>query len=70
MAFSDNLAALMAKHNESNYRLAKEIGVAQTSVANWLSGDNKPLSVYVEKIASHYGVAADELLKGGEANDS
>lgn len=70
MAFSDNLAALMAKHNESNYRLAKEIGVAQTSVANWLSGDNKPLSVYVEKIASHYDVTADELLKGGEANDS
>ena len=63
MAFSDNLAALMAERNESNYRLAKEIGVAQTSVANWLSGETKPLSVYAEKIAKHFGVAVDELMR-------
>ena len=62
MAFSDKLAVLMTERNESNYRLAKEIGVAQTSVANWLSGKTEPLSVYVEKIAAHYGVSADGLM--------
>ena len=63
MAIAENICKLQAEHGESNYRLAKEIGVTCTSVQNWRTGVTKPLHVYAEKIAAHYGVTVDDLLK-------
>lgn len=56
MRFSETLAALMKEKGESNYRLAKEIGVSQTAVANWLSGKNEPLPTIRKLIDQHYGL--------------
>lgn len=62
MSFAQKLIDLQGQRCESNYRLAKEIGVSQTTVANWREG-KKPLNVYLEKIAEHYGVTVEELQK-------
>ena len=63
MSIATNLCRLQAERNETDYRLAKELGVKQTSVHNWRTGKFKPLRVYLEKIAEHYGVTVEELTK-------
>lgn len=60
--FTENLARLQAERGETNYRLAKEIGVHQTSVQNWKNG-TMPHPKHIKLIAAHYGVSVDELLK-------
>lgn len=39
---SENLARLQAERGETNYRLAKILGVHQSSIANWKSGKIAP----------------------------
>ena len=66
MAISENICKLQDQRGESNYRLAKSIGVSQTSVASWRSGRTKPLNVYIEKLADHFGVSVEQLREGAE----
>ena len=61
MALSENICRLQDERGETNYRLAKELGVKQTSVKNWKTGKTKPLNVYVEKLAEHFGVSVETL---------
>ena len=61
MSFAENLSVLQAKHRETNYRLAKEIGVHQSSIANWKSGVT-PHPRHIRIVAEHFGVTVDELL--------
>lgn len=62
MPFCENLRSLKEKAGESNYQLAKSIGVSQVSVGNWVSGKRKPLPVYLKMIAEHYGVTVEQLI--------
>ena len=62
MGFSENLALLQKLHNETNYRLAKAIGVHQTSIANWKERGIKPHPKHVKLVAEHYGVTVTELM--------
>lgn len=59
---SENLARLQAERGETNYRLAKEIGVHQSSIANWKSGDVCPHPRHIKKLADHFCISVDELL--------
>lgn len=61
MGFPENLARLQAEHGETNYRLAKEIGVHQTTVKNWKNGAI-PQIEHLHLIASHYGVTDKDLF--------
>lgn len=61
MAFSDNLRRAQAARGESNYRLAKSVGVSQTSVKNWRDGKSEPMAVYKRMLAEHYGCTVEEL---------
>jgi transcriptional regulator with XRE-family HTH domain len=61
LPFAENLSVLQAKHGETNYRLAKEIGVHQSSIANWKSGVT-PHPRHIRIVAEHFGVTVDELL--------
>ena len=61
---SENLARLQAERGETNYRLAKIIGVHQSSIANWKSGSIMPHPGHIKKLADHYGVSVDDLLAG------
>ena len=59
MKFCETLAALMKEKGETNYRLAKEIGVSQTTVANWLSGKNEPIPSIRKLLDLHFGLTED-----------
>lgn len=67
MSIASNICRLQDERGETNYRLAKELGVKPTSVQNWRTGKFKPLRVYLEKIAEHYGVTVEELTKEDSA---
>ena len=62
MSFSSNLAYLMKIYGVSNYRLSKYLKSSQTSVKNWLSGENLPYTKTQKQIAELFGVTVDELL--------
>lgn len=62
MSLPENLARLQAERGETNYRLAKEIDVAQTSIKNWKDGACRPHPRHIKKLANHFGVTVDALL--------
>lgn len=69
MSFSQNLSRLQAARGESNYRLAKEMRVSQSTIANWRSGKIRPIAVYAQMLAEHFGVSVEELLADNEPDD-
>ena len=66
MSFPENLARLQTERGETNYRLAKEIDVSQTSIKNWNENVCRPHPRQVKKLAKHYGVTVDALLKSSD----
>lgn len=56
--FAEKLSKLQADAGETNYRLAKEIGVHQTSISNWKSGIY-PHPKHIKLLAEHFGVPID-----------
>lgn len=68
MGFPENLARLQKQRFETNYRLAKDIGVHQTSIANWKMGI-KPHPRHLKLIADHFGVTVEDLLKEEGAHE-
>ncbi|MFQ8838138.1 MAG: helix-turn-helix transcriptional regulator [Oscillospiraceae bacterium] len=66
MGFAKNLTNLQAEHGETNYRLAKEIDVTQTSVKSWNTGERLPHPKTRKKIAEHYGITVEELMREDE----
>lgn len=63
MNLSGTLARLQAERQESNYRLAKLIGVHQSTIKNWKNG-TKPQPEHMKLLSEHYGVT-EEYLMGG-----
>ena len=61
MSFPENLARLQAERGESNYRLAKEIDVSQTSIKNWKEGARRPHPRLQKRLAAHFCVTVEEL---------
>ena len=62
MGFAANLSRLMEYHNISMYRLAKEVGVHQTTVKNWLEEESEPKIAALEKIVGLLGVSTTNSL--------
>ena len=62
--FNEWLTAKMKERGETNYAVAKAIGVSPSTVANWRSGIS-PIRSHLGLLAEHYGVALSELLKEG-----
>ena len=65
MTFGEKLARLQAEHFETNYRLAKEIGVHPTTIANWKTG-SRPQLAHRKRLADHYGIPLRELMEEGD----
>ena len=59
------LNALMNKNCETPYRLAKELAVSQSTVKNWLCGNNTPQLAKLGALAKHYDVPQDTFFKEG-----
>ena len=60
---SAKLAALMREHNETAYRLSKELGISQTTVKNWLDGSNVPQLAKLSALADHYGAPQEAFFE-------
>lgn len=61
MGFGENLARLQEEHGETSYRLAKAIGVHQTSITNWKNGI-KPHPKHAKLVAKHYDVTVKDMM--------
>lgn len=59
MRFAETLAELMRERGESRYRLAKELGISQTTIKNWLEGKNEPTNHMRKTLDQHYGLTED-----------
>lgn len=62
MSFSTNLCHLLRQNDVSNYRLAKAIGVSQTTVAGWKAGKFPQSEETLGKIADFFGVSVDFMM--------
>lgn len=61
----ENISRLQAERGETDYRIAKCIGVHRGSIANWKNGI-KPHPRNLRKLARHFGVTVEELTGGGK----
>lgn len=61
MQFSETLSRLMRDTGTTAYRLAKEVGVSQSTIKNWLDGRMPSLAKAV-KVAEYFNVTTDFLL--------
>ena len=59
--FATNLNYLRDERKLSNYRLAMDLGRSQSTVKNWISGDNTPRPKMQKTIADYFGIAVDAL---------
>lgn len=66
MSFAENLARIQEERGVTNYRIAKEIDVNQTSIVNWKNG-TKPHPRNVKRLADYFNVSVDELLSGDKS---
>lgn len=62
MGFAENLARLQEERGETNYKIAKALGISQTTIANWKDGTSEPRTLYLNALADHFGCTVDELL--------
>ena len=59
--FATNLKYLRDERKLSNYRLAMDLGCSQSTVKNWISGDNIPHPKMQKTIADYFGITVDAL---------
>lgn len=64
MDFSQVLKSILADSGTSIYRLAKEIGVHQTTIKNWIDHKTNPSAEIVAKIATYFGLPVSYLIEG------
>lgn len=60
-------AALLSAHNTTAYRVAKDTGIAPSTLADWKSGRSTPKADKLARIADYFGVSLDTML-GRNAN--
>lgn len=68
--FRLRLQELMAKHNYTPGRLAKESGASVQSVSTWLKGKNMPNVPMLWTIADIFNVSVDNILGGNPEEDA
>lgn len=69
MNFSEMLKKMMETKGVTAYRLAKDLGVSQTSVANWLTG-RKPHPFMADKIFAYFGRPSVEVRDGRKKTEA
>lgn len=62
MNIADKLKELLEEKSVTPYRVAKEIGVSQTTIKNWVTGYTAPKERHIKAIADYFGITTDELL--------
>ena len=60
--FSKNLDTLIKAKNWTAYKFAKELGIYQSTVSRWKSGERFPSMDIIWKIADLFGISMDQLV--------
>lgn len=61
MNFAQNLKFLMDYHGLTKYRLAKDLSISQTTIANWLELKNVPHPNMLNAIANRFQISVEDL---------
>jgi len=62
VGFPQNLAEIMSSTDTTMYRLGKDIGVHQSTVKNWLTGESEPKIEMLKKLAEYFDISYSMLL--------
>lgn len=65
MGLSETLIQMQKERGETNYMLAKALGVHQSTVKNWQNGA-KPQQAHIQLLEKHYGKPYSEMISSGE----
>lgn len=68
MSFAQNLEKIMKDNECTKYRLAKWLGVHQTTIKNWLDGKTEPKFETIHQLASIFGVRMTDFFDDPEDN--
>ena len=69
MTLGEKLTELQEDRQTTNYRLAKDLGISQTSIANWKSGKSEPNHLYVRALSDYFNVSLSYLSPEASASD-
>ena len=64
MLFADFMNHAMIQAGITNYKLAKRLGISQTTVANWLAGTSEPRPKKKAEVFAVFGVNESDLEFG------
>lgn len=64
MTFAKFITMALEKSELSNYKLAKRLGISQTTVANWKDGSTEPRDKQRAIVLDVFGVSEDDLISG------
>lgn len=68
MQLGERLEYIIKKRGISNYKIAKDLGISQSTIKNWITGNSNPtLDKFIE-LLQLIEVSADYLLFGDENN--
>lgn len=68
MTFGQRISDLLKEKRVSNYRLAKDLGIAESAVRKWRKDETTPRSKTLQKIADYFSISPVWLLYGDEAH--
>lgn len=64
MDFPERLAQVLKEKGYTNYRIAKELGISPSTLANYVNGKTRPDMAKLEAISVRLGVSRNWLLTG------
>ncbi|MBR6351725.1 MAG: helix-turn-helix domain-containing protein, partial [Firmicutes bacterium] len=67
MTLGEKISELQRTRQITNYRIAKDLGISQTSIANWKNGKSEPNALYVRALADYFNIPVSELSPGADA---
>ena len=60
--FAERFRSIIDENKISRYKIAKELDVSQSTVANWYHGDSEPKATQIVVLCKYLDVSAAYLL--------
>ena len=64
MEFRQVLAELMEERNVTQYRLAKQLDISQSTISSWMQGASRPHKSTLRRVADFFEVTPEYLETG------
>lgn len=62
MTFAEKISAERKRKNVSQTEVAKVVGITQTAISYFESGEKFPSAPVIKRLAQYYGVSMDYLM--------